>query len=202
MEKVIKRFTKVLVKRNICTSEEECIYIYGVMLLLTTSLLIMSILFLSIVLFDFWYGVFYLTLFIPLRVCAGGYHCKTYLSCFFISNIIFVVDMFFANWIMSLQPLSSGILSVVLSVVACVYIISNAPVLNSNNPLTINRRSKNRKRAIMLSAAMFVIVVFCTFMLNKLSLSKNFLSIATSVECTIAFLMFIEKIKQKGEKEC
>lgn len=196
MEKIAEKFAEKLISKNICTEEEKPLYVYGMTLFLTTALVMLSIIALSMLFFDIRYGLLYVIMFPSLRVCVGGYHCKTYLSCFVASNIIFVLDALFAE----LLWIHGAALSVLLVMAASPYIIIYAPVLNPNNPLTVKRKEKNRKKAIRRTVIMTIVAVICSFAAMRIPALKYVSSTAASVEFTVALLMLIEKIKQKGEK--
>ncbi|MBQ8836018.1 MAG: accessory gene regulator B family protein [Clostridia bacterium] len=200
MEKLAERFADRLVLKNICTLEEKPLYVYGMTLFLTTALVMLSIVTLSIVLFDVRYGVLYVVMFPMLRVCVGGYHCKTYASCFVVSNIIFVADAFFAVFICGMPAMWSALISVSIMLVSAAYIICNAPISNPKNPLLQKRKEKNRKKAIIRTTALTATSVACALAALKFPAFLYVSSTAASVEFTVALLMIIETIKQKGEK--
>lgn len=200
MTRFSKRYAESLVSKGIIAAAEKPRYEYGMMLFLTTALGIVSVLLIAILFFNIWVGILYLFLFASLRVCAGGFHCKTYASCFFVSNFIFVIDMLFAGWLRGLPFFQEGLVVASLVTFALIYIIWNAPVSNSCHPLTEKKRKKNRKKAIVIAIGMTVLIVCSLVLSMRIGVLCYVSSIATAVECTIAILMLVEKIKQKGEK--
>lgn len=201
MTEVAKRIAEWLVKKKIITYSEIELYEYGAILLITTTIGAISMLVISGLTFGWVTGVIQLLMFSSLRVCSGGYHCKTYFSCFIASNCIFIINLIFAWCLRMLPSFHEVIVSICLMVLTSTYIIWNAPVLNSNNPLTNKRKEKNRKRAIQTTLCLLLISVICSVLLISYEAPSLVLSNATSAQCSVVALMLIEKNKQKGEKK-
>ena len=86
LNKISNLIVNVLINKKSIEEKDRPIYLYGAMLLLSTLAGILSIIIISLVFFDFITVLVFFIFFIPLRVHAGGYHCKKYSSCFIVSN--------------------------------------------------------------------------------------------------------------------
>lgn len=87
----MKTITKYLAKYLNLDNEQEKVIYYGLYVLVTNLLSIVSVLFIGY-LFDELFNTFLLQLFYaPLRLYIGGYHSKTPKGCFMIYNLIFLV---------------------------------------------------------------------------------------------------------------
>lgn len=100
-------------------------------------------------------------MFAPLRVFTGGYHAVTYFRCFLISNISYLFLLLFNNIIYTKLPLEIWLILLVLS---SYYIAIHAPVVNENQPIGENKKSRCKIMArnilnINVFAALFLSVV-------------------------------------------
>lgn len=75
-----------LCANGIVAPEKNKIYAYGMELVLSGLVNVLSVLLISILIFHPADGLLFLVAFIPLRTTAGGYHANSHLSC----NIVFL----------------------------------------------------------------------------------------------------------------
>lgn len=167
---------------NDLSEEKETVYIYGVEIILSTMLGINSILFLSWLLNEFQSGVIFLTLFAPLRVFTGGYHAKTYSGCFIISNISYLLILSFNNIISSVMPIKYWI---GLLVIACGYILLNAPILNAAQPISMSKSIRCRRMTRNILVLDIIGILYLA--INH----RNMVSMAILSICLVAAFMLI-----------
>ena len=156
---MLNKVSSKLAKRIADGSErrKEAVYTYGIEIILSTMIGISSILIVSGLLHEFKLGVIFLLVFAPLRVFTGGYHAVTY----FISNISYLFLLLFNNIIYTKLPLEIWLILLVLS---SYYIAIHAPVVNENQPIGENKKSRCKIMArnilnINVFAALFLSVV-------------------------------------------
>ena len=125
MEQIIEPIVCKMFQKYITDDAQKEVYVYGATLILTTLLGIASILLLSAIFFSIWDGVLFLTVFSVVRTSAGGYHCKTYLKCFLLSNAIFLGIMAVSLLFSYLPPDTMRALSGILLLVTWLYIFFN-----------------------------------------------------------------------------
>ena len=125
-------------------ADKEEIYIYGLELIISTFLGLSSILLLSCLLSCFTSGLVFISVFVPLRLFTGGYHAATYSKCFVISNISYLLILLVRDITFEIFPM--WIWSFLL-IVMCCYIIKNAPIINSAQPISESRQKRNKKMA-------------------------------------------------------
>lgn len=82
LEKVSCLLADGLIRRSTAKERDRELYVYGFMVTLSTLFMMVSILLIGAVFFDFFSAALYLLVFTSLRVCSGGYHCGTYGGCF------------------------------------------------------------------------------------------------------------------------
>ena len=159
LNKVSSKLAKIIADGS--ERRKEAVYTYGIEIILSTMIGISSILIVSGLLHEFKLGVIFLLVFAPLRVFTGGYHAVTYFRCFLISNISYLFLLLFNNIIYTKLPLEIWLILLVLS---SYYIAIHAPVVNENQPIGENKKSRCKIMArnilnINVFAALFLSVV-------------------------------------------
>lgn len=179
---MLHKISKAMAKKLAMSSEpeKEEIYVYGLELIITTFLGLASIVLVSGV-FSEWSSAWIFTgIFVPLRLCTGGYHADTYGKCFVISNLSYLSLLIIKKLTERRVPM---LVWLVLLVIACWYIGKNAPVLHRNQMINEQKQKRNRKLARVL--LMVDVVVSLGF-----SLYQEELMVMTVLSvCLIAGLM-------------
>jgi len=186
LKKLSEEISLLLVSNKIISIENREIYIYGIELLLSNMITFIAIIFISIVTKTFLISMLYSLIFCSLRIFAGGYHCKTYISCFFTSISIYIL-MLVLNF--QLDSIKS-ILSIILVVLFSPIILMFAPVEHENNPLTAEEKVKYRKCCIIITLAIIALfIVSILFSLFEISFIISWTMTA------VAALIIISKIE-------
>lgn len=134
-------WTRGMILNGIINQEKEQIYIYGLELFFSTLSSVLSMILISLITNNFLYGILFLLATVPLKMTANGYHAKTFLKCFLLTNIIFMLYI----CLISLYPLIlMGYLQVILFIAAIIYICKKAPVEHPKHRLSEQKRKKNR----------------------------------------------------------
>ena len=197
LEKISVKLADILVQKNAVKEEEEDVYVYGIMLSLSTYLGMLSIILISAVFFEWYLGILFLAVYTPIRVYCGGYHCNTYLSCFVVTNIIFILNVGFIKFLLHMPMVEFTVLSGIALALSWIYILLKAPVLNSENPLSKKRIAKNRRKSVVSATALLVIAVVLRVLFIQNDFLKQCYCIITSSELTVSVLMIIQKIKER-----
>lgn len=172
---------------------DRTVYIYGVEIILSTLLEIISILVSAIFLSSFIKGIVFIVVFFTLRIFAGGYHAETYKKCFCITCGVFLAVLLIANIVLKLSD--EKILWVLLYL-AITYIIVRAPVLNKNQPLSKSEIVNNVKLTTIFGVGYIFICI------GFLQYNKELLSMTICTICSVAVLMLItDIIKSEGGKK-
>lgn len=140
LNKVAGKLAKKLVEYSDADKEE--IYIYGLELIISTFFGLISILLISCLLSHFTSGLVFISVFVPLRLFTGGYHAATYSKCFVISNISYLLILFVRDITLEIFPM--WIWSFLL-IGMCCYIMKNAPITNSAQPINESKQKRNKK---------------------------------------------------------
>ena len=123
-------------------ADKEEIYIYGLELIISTFFGLVSILLISCLLSRFTSGLVFISVFVPLRLFTGGFHAATYTRCFVISNISYLLILFVRDITLEIFPMWTWLF---LLIGMCCYIIKNAPIVNSAQPINEQRQKHNKK---------------------------------------------------------
>lgn len=146
--------TSWLCANGIVEPEKDKIYAYGMELVLSGLVNVLSVLLISILLFHPSDGLLFLAAFIPLRTTAGGYHAKSHLSCNLVFLGTFIVLESLGYW---LQKYCTVSLYLAIAVISLVTLLILSPSEAKNKPLTPERRRRNRRRSLILGGLNLVI---------------------------------------------
>lgn len=118
---------------------------YGLELLISSMLELVSILVIAAIAGNFLETLLMFAAFIPLRIYAGGYHADTKLKCYFVSLGVYAVFTI----IMNVIP-SGAYLCVVLSctIFSLIMVLAAAPVVHRNKTVNDIERKHYRKISI------------------------------------------------------
>lgn len=180
--------------------EKQEIYQYGMMLFLTSLGGIISILLLALFLFNTVDGIVFLLIFCSLRLFSGGYHCKTYLSCFLASNLIFLMTASFASLSYRIElPITiCGI--IIMACFASIYIQINAPITVSYRRLSQKKYKKNRKKAILLSTTFSIVIIVVAVITKSNTTALHLCTLVATTEMSVSVLMLIQKNIERRKK--
>ena len=135
-----------LCANGIVAPEKNKIYAYGMELVLSGLVNVLSVLLISILIFHPADGLLFLVAFIPLRTTAGGYHANSHLSC----NIVFL-STFVALECLGhlLLKYGSVILYLAIAVISLVTLLILSP-----------SEAKNKRRSLILGGLNLAIGIF------------------------------------------
>ncbi len=131
------------------------VYIYGIELLISSTISTLVILLIGLLTNTFWESVIFLISFSAIRVYTGGYHSMTYLRCNIISAwsyIAIVIFLYLFKDFISNQivMLSGYILTMLLAIIF-------APVKHENKDLSTKDIKKYKFLSLLMITVVFVI---------------------------------------------
>lgn len=181
---MLYKLSSKLAKKMVRYSEngEEDVYIYGLELILSTMMIVISILLISHGLSAGNKGFLFIAAFAPLRVFTGGYHAKTYGKCFVISNSLFLLVLFLEYLMRDHVPLA---LWLALLLLASYYIARSAPVIHEDQPADEDKRAQSKQAAIRILQADIAMILFLAIS------DKNLIYVPILSICLAAGLMLI-----------
>lgn len=130
------------------------IYRYGFELFFSLLLTVIIIFIISFFLEKMFETFLYLIGFFIVRIICGGYHAKHHISCFITSLLTYCLFLFLYNLI--IKDKFSLFFIVLMILISVLIILVFTPVEHPNNPMSIYRKKKNRRRGFILSISIFV----------------------------------------------
>lgn len=138
IHRLSKNITAFFISRDLIEDKEREVVQYGAEIIISTLIGFGVILGAGACLGDFQFAVVYLFFIVPIRMCVGGYHAKTYFSC----NLIFLL-FFLAGILLNIKLEDTGYNIVsIINLCSSILIFYTAPIENKNK-----RISEGKKRA-------------------------------------------------------
>ena len=144
-----KSITTFFISRNLIENREREVVQYGAEIIISTVIGFGVILGGGACLGDFRFSVVYLFLIVPVRMCVGGYHAKTYFSCNFIFLLFFLAGILLH---IKLGNIGSNVISTI-NLCSSILIFYIAPFENKNK--RISKEKKNVFKKIDLGIYLF-----------------------------------------------
>lgn len=187
MERLINRLVVAMANKQIIEKSKNAIecYTYGLTMIVTTLLVFVAML-LCALFQDLCAECFvFAVAFCPLRAMSGGYHCKRFVSCFFLSLsywMILALLIWFEFYVYTI-PI------IVAMVGSCGYIVCKAPIVRADTLLEQDEIAViRRKMIIILVVQLIIFVLSICFSIELLSLILCYSAVL------VALLMLVVKI--------
>lgn len=187
------KMTNILSHYTAITNNDKNIYVYGFELLFSTLLSMFSILVISLTCKNIFFFVFFMLFFYSLRLFCGGYHAKTYLRCFILTNLIFVSTIVLSKVVILLNL--KNIMPLLVFLGFCV-IFYYTPIENGNHPYS---KLKYRKFKIIsrFLAMAYLLIYLCVYAFVD---SDIIVINAAWSYIWVSLMIIIAKLEKKGGK--
>lgn len=172
--------TDTLIEGKIIKMEERNLYLYCFGTLIEMTANIITTLIIGALLGKIVAALFFMLIFIPLRITAGGYHCETAGKCYLLSMAVYLAVIFTYNCVSTIP----SYVCVLICVFDLTAIIILSPVVSPNKPFTAKEKIKNRRISIILSLIYITAIIV---MLN----SKNVYAFVILESLTAAVVSMI-----------
>lgn len=184
--RIASRIITIFERNNVMEHEKE-IYQHGLELILSyISGLMVQIVFCLFT--GFWLETLLFILFFEtIRKYIGGYHASTYLEC----NVDYSIIYFIYYLIIKLVAIPD-IVSIILFVVAALFIVVKAPVTHINNPLTKEEQLKY-KHITMVIIGIYTLVFAALFFWGDKYLPMLVIPMVLNMIFLILGLLFNER---------
>ena len=195
---MLNEISTALTKKLVPNAEEDDkeVYEYGFMLLLSTFSAFVSTAVISIIADSIQSWLAYLLYFFLMRLFTGGFHAKTFKSCFITTNCIYVVIVFSSKITEALVDQYSHITIVIQSLLIIGFLITIifSPMDSPNHPSSEEKLRKFKGIVIILSCLSIISIVLYDHYLTKMFIPAVF------AYCWTSLLIIIEKIKRRRLK--
>lgn len=148
-----------LLECNEITDSEVELYAYGIENGITITMNLCITLFLGIIFEQLIPTLLFSIIYIPLRSFAGGYHAKNEKRCFFYSIILIIICEIILNFI---QNIDLEIIIFLYCLAVCI-IMSLAPMVSENKPISNEERYKYHKKVIEFLVYSSASILICCF---------------------------------------
>ncbi len=167
---------------------------YGLEIMMSSLLDVLSILLFSIFVGNFLETVLLFAAFIPLRIYAGGYHANTKLRCYLVSVSMYIV---FTATMFLLPREFYWVTSTFCTIFSLIMVYSAAPIIHHNK--TVNEIEKeyyrkfSRTIALLETALIFIITIIFPFGRVGISLALGQFAVSVSMMVATAPIYFKSK---------
>lgn len=158
MKKVAYYLSQVLLYEDEAEGDKDMrdIVAFGIQLMISTFLSIMSVVIIALLRDCFIGGILYLIVFCTLRRYAGGYHASNSKSCIGIFSIIFWSSSVLVEYVTS-EMISMLIFKMIVFVLLIVFWLY-APMGTLENPLPESLMQGRKRKAVYYAALFFVVL--------------------------------------------
>lgn len=179
----------VLVRDKIVGNEKRDFYRYGAESLLLNLSIVSIALIITFITNTWLHFLIFMLLFVPLRMCSGGYHAKKSSVCMIVSTVLYVAAVSAFKFF---PYLYKNIFAIAVLIAAAVFIFIKAPIINENNVL--DRKSFKRNRIISRILICLDSIIFITLALLEINAATSVMIFIM----LIGFLMMISEIKSSA----
>ena len=184
-------FAIFLIQRRIIDAKDRDLYCYGTEVLLLNILNVLIALAVTIFSGTWLHFLIFMLLFVPLRMCSGGYHAKKSSVCMIVSTVLYIAAVSAFKFF---PYLYKNIFAIAVLIAASVFIFVKAPIINENNVL--DRKSFKRNRIISRILICLDSIIFITLVLLEINAATSVMIFIM----LIGFLMMISEIKSSAAK--
>ena len=190
MRNVSGAIAEILYSHDIIQKEDIDICRYGLDVFISSVFEIASILIIAIFAGNFFETVLFFTVFIPLRIYAGGYHADTKLKCYLVSLVVYGIFTIIINRLP--QELYSTV-SLIMTIFSLIMVAVAAPVIHKNKTANKTERKHYRKFSICICAFETAMILLLTSVFPK---NPYIVSLAIG-QVSVAFSMIAAIVKGK-----
>ena len=185
MNKIAKKLTEYIIKKNVITETNRELYEFGFLVVLEKGLFLLICLGIAIFMNVFWNAFLFFLIFIPLRSYAGGLHFNNYKICFFVSCVVYIFVLFSTNFVSCSNIVNMLIL---LTVEGGIYYLY--PVEHINRAIDDDENNFFKKKLfIWLCIDAFIAIVCLRFS------DEKYLQIVINTLLVVFITMIMGKIK-------
>ena len=181
MEIFAQKLTNLLVLSGKIEMNEEDIIKYGIEILISSFLIFISMIVLSIFIFDRYDGIVFTLFFVTIRLLCGGFHASTYYKCYALSLSVFCFSVVEADKF----PINSVFIKILIMTLCYFYIYISTPQININHPISakVAKLCKTRVKRVIIGNMLFF---------TLLSLQENhYSSVAMYTTVSIVILILL-----------
>lgn len=196
IQRLSDRLTGQLILKGVISEENQEIYTYGFLALLSTVVNALIMIIIGILLGLFFETIIFMFAFGVLRVYSGGYHANSHFSCILLSASVYCLAMLTIKF---MPTQYSHIFSVLIGIVSLVVIVIFAPLEHINKPFVGDEYNKFRFMSRMIAICELGIIFIIAIFFYKIIRVPVVISLAM---LGVSFVLILAKIleKRRGTK--
>lgn len=186
--KIAYSITGSMINKGILDRECYEVYAYAIEVILINMSIIISDFVICMLMDDFIHMIAFIVFFIPLRMMAGGYHCKNSGSCYLFSVVFYFASEMIVKCIngVDVARVMSGLLYISIAILLVL-----SPVIGVNHPL--DKKQKTRNKIILTTIVIIDFALHIIFKRYKLKIDKSEMIFIIMTAITVVG----EKIRRK-----
>ena len=164
ISRISSKIAFFFVSNRIIEKDKEEIYSYGLELLISQMISILSVLLIGALIGHFVDVLVFLIVFIPLRTYAGGYHAESHIRCLIalVANVAVVIII---NTLIAAQHIFA--LCLALFIPSLIFLLAIAPAEHINKPLEPYERKRNKRISVAIFCMEEILSVMCFMLFEK-----------------------------------
>lgn len=182
----------MLVEKKIIKPENREFYFYGLQLAISKLFFFLVILVISLFTKTFLVSMAFVLMYSAIRQFSGGHHCRSEVSCFFVSILLYLIMILFYD----IDMYGGKIFLCVSAAVSVLIIMIFSPIEHKNKPLSADERKRYGLISKIVSGILAVTV--CVSLL----LNINVLFYSSSYALTADAVLIILALKGVKHSEC
>lgn len=151
----------LLIERGVISVQDRELYTYGAEVFLLNLLNIVIAIGITILSGAWIHFLVFMLIFVPLRMCIGGYHAKSSQMCLIMSTLLYGASVALVKWLPGMMQSRYFIAAFLFSTVS---ILILAPVEHKNNPLGKKAKKTNRLLSIIFAILDSIIFAVCCYL--------------------------------------
>ena len=191
-ENIADDLSIMLVEKGIIKPENREFYFYGLHLAISKLFFFFVFLVISLFTKSFLVSMTFVFMYSAIRQFSGGHHCRSEVSCFFVSILLYLVMLLFYD----IDTHEGRVFLCIAAFVSVLLILIFSPVEHKNKPLSVVER---RKYGII---SKIIAGILAIIMCVSLLLNINILFYSSSYALTADAVLIILALKGVKHREC
>lgn len=181
----------MLAEKKIIKPENRVFYFYGLQLAISKLFFFLVILIIALFTKTFFVSMAFVFMYSAIRKYSGGHHCRSEVSCFFVSILLYLIMILFYD----MDTYSGKIFLCITASISIILIMIFSPIEHKNKPLSTEERKKYGLISKIVAIALIVTVYV------SLSLDINILFYASSYTLTVDAVLIVFALKEVKHSE-
>lgn len=173
----------LLAEKKIIKPENREFYFYGLQLAITKLFFFLVILTISLFTKTFLVSMAFVFMYSAIRQFTGGHHCRSEVSCFFVSILLYLIMILFYD----INMYGGKLFLCVTAAISVFLVMIFSPIEHKNKPLSVDERKKYGRISKVIAVILAITVGVSVWLnINVLFYSSSYALTADAVLLIIA----------------